>query len=152
MQRFTQQAGLATARLAFEQHQPRLAVAGQLDLLVQLRQLMGASHKGRLGEGLPRVAAANHHGGIDIPFQQPLGNRLQVGEHRFGRLVAIARIFLQQALHDFIERARHEHPQRAQLGHGGRHVVEQDRTERIAGKRRTPSQTVKHHHAGGIEV
>ena len=80
------------------------------------------------------------------------GNRGQIGQHRGGRLVAIARILPQQTLHDFVQRTRHGDSQAPQLGDIGGHVFKQYRAEFRARKRRTPGKAMEQRDPGRIKI
>ena len=116
MGRFGQQAGFATPRFTFQQNQSSFALTCRTQLLIQRSEFRRAGNKRRLGESFTIVVSANHHRRFAFAAFDGGGNRVQIGQHRRRRLVTIARILAQQALHDFIKLRGTEIPKLRNLG------------------------------------
>jgi hypothetical protein len=146
------QLGLARARLAFEQDQAAVALAGPLQLGLDGAQLAVAAHEGGLGERAAGVEGADDHRQGAFPRRHRGGDLVEVGEHGPGRGVPVGRLLHHQALHELVQGRGDGRSQAAQAGHRLGDVLAQHVADAAGAEEGPPGQALPQHRSGRVQI
>ena len=149
---FGQQAGFAASRFAFHENQRPAAGASSADLLVQLLQFAATAHERRFGQRRPTVVRPDHARRFALARLDRGGDVRQIGQHGFGRLIALVGIVAQESLDELVEGARDFESQASQLGDAPGHVLEEDRSHVLAVEGSAARKTLEQNRPHRIEI